>query len=316
MPTSARVRTGGSHRLWSRAIPDDQGSLADGYSSEVENVSARRVVVRLLDRLWPSRDQRDGTRCAPGGSSAVVLRSSGADVASDRGIGSRRNEPGPTAYRQCRTSAPEVQSMVYRGRGRVIGEDRGRVHQLRASTRQVISSTELAAVLFRDVWPAETGIPISRSDKWDMPATAWTFVVIPRYVRHVRFVAQRSGRPTEPEAGAAGEPKGSAVPEHEPGRRLVEHSSRGRNRHVTTRTVRRWIADGRLTGYRSAVVCFRLDLDELDASFQPLAAVPRDALKTTVGGPRQGRTRPHATGSGRHPESQRPSPSTRHPDLI
>ena len=36
-------------------------------------------------------------------------------------------------------------------------------------------------------------------------------------------------------------------------------------------TVRRWISDGRITGYRFGPRMIRVDLDELDALFRPMA---------------------------------------------
>lgn len=39
--------------------------------------------------------------------------------------------------------------------------------------------------------------------------------------------------------------------------------------HVTERTVRQMIADGRLVGYRSGGRLVRVDLNEVDAAMQP-----------------------------------------------
>lgn len=39
---------------------------------------------------------------------------------------------------------------------------------------------------------------------------------------------------------------------------------------VSTKTLRNWIADGRLPGYRSGPRLIRVDLNELDALMQPL----------------------------------------------
>lgn len=41
---------------------------------------------------------------------------------------------------------------------------------------------------------------------------------------------------------------------------------------VHSTTVRRWISDGRITGYRFGPRMIRVDLDEIDALFRPLAA--------------------------------------------
>lgn len=42
-------------------------------------------------------------------------------------------------------------------------------------------------------------------------------------------------------------------------------------------TIRRWIAEGRITGYRMGPRMIRVDLDELDALMRPLAAAKRGA---------------------------------------
>jgi excisionase family DNA binding protein len=39
--------------------------------------------------------------------------------------------------------------------------------------------------------------------------------------------------------------------------------------HVTERTVRQMIADGRITGYRASSRLVRVDLNELDTAMQP-----------------------------------------------
>jgi len=39
---------------------------------------------------------------------------------------------------------------------------------------------------------------------------------------------------------------------------------------VCTKTIRRWIADGRLTGYRAGPKLIRVDLNELDAMLRPI----------------------------------------------
>lgn len=46
---------------------------------------------------------------------------------------------------------------------------------------------------------------------------------------------------------------------------------------VTTRTLRRYIADGRLSAYRLGPRMLRVDLDELDALLRPLATTKRGA---------------------------------------
>ena len=39
---------------------------------------------------------------------------------------------------------------------------------------------------------------------------------------------------------------------------------------VSTRTIRRWIADGRLVAYRVGPKVIRVDLDQLEAVFKPI----------------------------------------------
>ncbi len=41
---------------------------------------------------------------------------------------------------------------------------------------------------------------------------------------------------------------------------------------VSTKTIRRWIADGRLTGYRAGPKLIRVDLNELDAMLRRIPA--------------------------------------------
>jgi excisionase family DNA binding protein len=45
--------------------------------------------------------------------------------------------------------------------------------------------------------------------------------------------------------------------------------------HVTERTIRQMISDGRLTGYRSGTRLVRVDLNELDAAMQPFGGGTR-----------------------------------------
>jgi excisionase family DNA binding protein len=39
---------------------------------------------------------------------------------------------------------------------------------------------------------------------------------------------------------------------------------------VSTKSIRRWIAEGRITAYRVGPRLIRVDLDELEASFRPI----------------------------------------------
>lgn len=42
---------------------------------------------------------------------------------------------------------------------------------------------------------------------------------------------------------------------------------------VTPKTMRRWIASGRITGYRAGPRLIRVDLNELDAMLRPIPTV-------------------------------------------
>ena len=46
---------------------------------------------------------------------------------------------------------------------------------------------------------------------------------------------------------------------------------------VCTRTIRRWIADGRLTGWRTGPKLVKVDLDELDRTIRPVPAARNGA---------------------------------------
>lgn len=55
--------------------------------------------------------------------------------------------------------------------------------------------------------------------------------------------------------------------------RTYESVQQGADRvGVTPRTIRRWIAAGRLTGYRMGPRLIRIDADELDALMTPIAS--------------------------------------------
>lgn len=61
------------------------------------------------------------------------------------------------------------------------------------------------------------------------------------------------------------------------GRDLVRLSVAAEHLHVCTRTVRRLIADGRLTGYRLGSRVVLVDLGELDAALRRIPTVERSA---------------------------------------
>ena len=56
------------------------------------------------------------------------------------------------------------------------------------------------------------------------------------------------------------------------GRRYVSLAEAAVYLGVNIRTIRRQIADGRLTGYRLGDRLIRIDLDELDAAMRPIPA--------------------------------------------
>ena len=56
------------------------------------------------------------------------------------------------------------------------------------------------------------------------------------------------------------------------GRRYVSLAEAAVYLGVNIRTIRRQIADGRLTGYRLGDRLIRIDLDELDAAMHPIPA--------------------------------------------
>lgn len=53
-------------------------------------------------------------------------------------------------------------------------------------------------------------------------------------------------------------------------RRLVSLAEAGEYADVSPRTLRRYIASGRLTGYRVGPRLVRVDLNELDANLRPI----------------------------------------------
>ena len=57
-----------------------------------------------------------------------------------------------------------------------------------------------------------------------------------------------------------------------PHRRWVSPSAAAEHLGVTDRTIRNYVAAGRLTGYRLGKRAVRLDLDEVDALLRPIPA--------------------------------------------
>jgi len=58
-------------------------------------------------------------------------------------------------------------------------------------------------------------------------------------------------------------------PDRSPGRRYASLNEAATYARVTGRTVRQWIAEGRINGYRINARLVRVDLNELDAAMQP-----------------------------------------------
>ena len=60
------------------------------------------------------------------------------------------------------------------------------------------------------------------------------------------------------------------MPKNKSVRRLDSMNNAADYAGVCTKTIRRWIADGRLTAYRVGPRLIRVDLDELDSMFRPI----------------------------------------------
>lgn len=54
------------------------------------------------------------------------------------------------------------------------------------------------------------------------------------------------------------------MPAHAPKRRLASVNAASENYDVNPRTVRRWISDGLITGYRVGSTLVKVDLDEIE----------------------------------------------------
>ena len=62
------------------------------------------------------------------------------------------------------------------------------------------------------------------------------------------------------------------MPSRRKPRRLAGTTQAAEYAGLCTRTIYRYIADGRLTGYRVGPKLIKIDLDELDAITKPIAA--------------------------------------------
>jgi excisionase family DNA binding protein len=57
-----------------------------------------------------------------------------------------------------------------------------------------------------------------------------------------------------------------------PARQLVSVAAAAERADVSTRTVRRWIVDGRLPAYRAGSTLIKVDVADLDKMLRPIAA--------------------------------------------
>ncbi|MGW5340313.1 helix-turn-helix domain-containing protein [Rhodococcus pyridinivorans] len=65
---------------------------------------------------------------------------------------------------------------------------------------------------------------------------------------------------------------GETVPVNKSKRRLVSIPQAAEEYGVCTKTIRRYISAGRITGYRFGPRMIRVDLDEIEAMMRPMAA--------------------------------------------
>jgi len=75
-------------------------------------------------------------------------------------------------------------------------------------------------------------------------------------------------------------------------KRFITVEAAAKRHDVSGRTVRRWIADGRLMAYRLGPTLVRLDIDEVDALLRPIPTV------ATVGRSSQVRRRKPSSSTG------------------
>lgn len=65
------------------------------------------------------------------------------------------------------------------------------------------------------------------------------------------------------------------MPKNNPGRRLVSIPEAAEYFDVNPKTVRRWIAKGRLSAYRLGPRLIKVDLEQLDGMLQPIGGARR-----------------------------------------
>ena len=79
-----------------------------------------------------------------------------------------------------------------------------------------------------------------------------------------------NGRREQARSRATAAPRAETGRRAAPGRRLVGLAVAAAYSDVSTRTLRRYIAHGRLTGYRVGPRLIKVDLNELDAMARPV----------------------------------------------
>jgi len=75
---------------------------------------------------------------------------------------------------------------------------------------------------------------------------------------------------SERSVNLAGTAAGRSTANRRTRRQLVGFAEAAEHAAVAPRTIRRWVAEGRLTGYRVNARVIRVDMDELDALFVPM----------------------------------------------
>lgn len=60
------------------------------------------------------------------------------------------------------------------------------------------------------------------------------------------------------------------MPKQPPSRKLVSIAVAAETADVCDKTIRRWISEGRINGYRVGARLIKVDLDELEATFRPV----------------------------------------------
>lgn len=83
-------------------------------------------------------------------------------------------------------------------------------------------------------------------------------------------------RPYAQARATDGRPRGRSRAGADPARRLVSLAAAAEYADVSTRTLRRYISAGRLTGYRVGPRLLKVDLNDLDRLAHPIPTARRD----------------------------------------